>query len=297
MEDTIKKIVQQEFLVPAMTTKQILDKGLNNQVFYITTEKYPLILRMKKSMSELETYQKEKWCAGVAKNAGIPTPTILKVGIYDDYSFSFQEYIDGIDGNDAEDKAKIWYTLGQYAKVINSIPATNFTLDYKIYVQSLFAGNFFVTNNIFDAETSSRIQQRVEETCEFIFLPKLSHRNLNPSNTVLSTAGVLHVIDWENATGDYAPLSELGEIFTWNTGKENISQFLSGYGLTETAVKEMMRDIQTLVLLRFLGLINRKVTGNNDWKQDSFIQDTIERITQIHNYQDDILFVNNLQQS
>jgi len=294
MQEDIKKIVQQEFNVQVITIKEILDRGLNNQVFYITTEKYPLILRMRKSLPELETYQKEKWCADAAKKAGIPTPKILKVGIYSNYSFSFQEYVDGVDGNDAEDKAKIWYTLGQYAKVINSIPTTNLTLDYKIYVQRLFAEDFFVTNNIFSAEASSRIQQRVEETCEFIFLPKLSHRNLNLSNTVLSTTGVVHVIDWENATGDYAPLSELGEIYTWNTGKDNISQFLAGYELAEAEVGEMMRDIQTLVLLRFLGLINRKVTGGNEWKQDTFIQETIERITKIHNYQDDILFTKNL---
>jgi aminoglycoside phosphotransferase (APT) family kinase protein len=294
MEDTIKKIVQQEFSVPAITIKEILDRGLNNQVFYITTEKHHLILRMKKSLPELETYQKEKWCAEAAKNAGVPTPKILKVGIYGDYSFSFQEYVDGVDGNDAEDKAKIWYTLGQYAKTINSIPAKNLTLDYKIYIPSLFAEDFFVTNNIFDAKTSSKIQQRVEESCEFIFPPKLSHRNLNPSNTVLSTEGVVHIIDWENATGDYTPLSELGEIYTWNTGKDNISQFLAGYELAGTEVSEMMRDIQTLVLLRLLGLIQRKVTENNAWKQDAFIQDTIERITRIHNYQDDILFTKNL---
>ena len=56
----------------------------------------------------------------------------------------------------------------------------------------------------------------------------------------------------------------------------------------------MMRDIQTLVLLRLVGVINKKVTKNNDWKQDSFIQDTVNMIVGIQNYKDDILFTKNL---
>ncbi len=294
MEETIKKIVNQEFNVEVISIREITGRGLNNLVFNIATEKDPLILRMKKSLPELETYRKEKWCADVAKEAGIPTPKILKVGIYDDYSFSFQEYIDGIDGNYAKDKTKIWYTLGQYAKIINSIPAKDLTLDYKSYIQELFNGDFFVTNGIFSTEMSSRIKERLEEATEWKFTPNLCHRNLNPSNVVLSTEGIVHLIDWENAAGDLSPLSELGEIYTWNTGRENISQFLAGYGLTEIEVGEMMRDIQTLVLLRLVGVINRKVTKNNDWKQDSFIQDTVNMIAGIQNYKYDILFTKNL---
>lgn len=294
MEETIKKIVNQEFNVEVISIREIIGRGLNNLVFYIATEKDPLILRMKKSLPELETYRKEKWCADVAKDSGIPTPKILKVGIYDDYSYSFQEYVDGIDGNDAEDKTRIWYTLGQYAKIINSIPAKDLTLDYKSYIQGLFNADFFVSNGIFSQEISLRIKERLEETTEWKFSSKLCHRNLNPSNVVLSTEGIVHLIDWENAAGDCTLLSELGEIYTWNTGKENISQFLAGYGLTEIEVGEMMRDVQTLILLRLVGVIKRKVTKINDWKQDSFIQDTINMITGIQNYQDDILFTKNL---
>jgi hypothetical protein len=56
----------------------------------------------------------------------------------------------------------------------------------------------------------------------------------------------------------------------------------------------MMRDIQTLVLLRLVGMINKKVTGDNDWKQDVFIQNTAKMIAEIQDYQVDILFTKNL---
>jgi len=294
MEEVIKKIVKQEFDVEVATIKEIIDRGLNNLVFYITTGKDSLILRMKKSQSELATYQKEKWCAEVAKKAGVPTPEILKVGVYGEYSFSIQEYIDGVDGNDSEDKARIWNTLGQYAKTINSIPVNDLTFDYSTLHEQLFAEDFFVTKDIFSLEDSSKIKERLGETTKWKFSPKLCHKNLNPSNVVLNKEGVVYLIDWENAAGDHTPLSELGEIYTWNTGKENILQFLAGYGLKETEVKVMMRDIQTLVLLRLVGMIHRKVTGNKDWRQDVFIQNTATMISEIQNYQDNILFTKNL---
>ena len=60
MEETIKKIVNQEFNVEVISIREIIGRGLNNLVFYIATEKDPLILRMKKSLPELETYRKEK---------------------------------------------------------------------------------------------------------------------------------------------------------------------------------------------------------------------------------------------
>ena len=294
MEEIVRKIVEQEFNTPTILIEEIVGKGKNNLVFKIVTEENTYILRLKHSQKELQTYQKEKWCSELAEKAGIPTPKILKVGMYGEYSFSFQEYIDGVDGNDAEDKTKIWYTLGQYAKIINSIPAEDLTLDYKLFIQELFEGDFFVAKSIFSQEVSSRIKERLGETTGWKFSPKLCHRNLNPSNVVLSTEGIIHLIDWENATGNCAPLSELGEIYTWNTGKENISQFLVGYGLKEKEVIGMMRDIQTLILLRLLEVIKRKVVKSDEWKVDTYIQETTKMITEIQNLQADIIFTKNL---
>ncbi|MFZ2253360.1 MAG: aminoglycoside phosphotransferase family protein [Minisyncoccia bacterium] len=294
MQEMVKNIVERELNTQAISVEEIVGKGKNNLVFKIVTNENTCILRLKHSQKELQTYQKEKWCSELAKKAGIPTPKILKVGMCGEYSFSFQEYIDGVDGNDAEDKTKIWYTLGQYAKIINSIPAEDLTLDYKLFIQELFDGNFFVTKGIFSQVVSSRIKERLEETIGWKFSPKLCHRNLNPSNVVLSTEGIIHLIDWENATGSCAPLSELGEIYTWNTGKENISQFVAGYGLREKEVMGMMRDIQTLVLLRLLEVIRRKVLKSDEWKVDTYIQETSKMITEIQNYQEDVLFTKNL---
>jgi thiamine kinase-like enzyme len=184
--------------------------------------------------------------------------------------------------------------LGQYAKIFNAIPAPEYALNHASFIKELFAENFFTERNIFSQELSLKIQNRLEESTKWEFLPKLCHGNLSPNNVVLDGDGVVHLIDWETATGNQTPQSELAEIYTWNTGKENISHFLDGYGLTEMKVKDMMRDIQTLVLLRLVNVIRRKIDKGGDWEQDTYIQETAKRLAEIQDYEEDILFTKNL---
>ena len=170
MHEIVKKIVEQEFNTQATSAEEIVGKGKNNLVFKIATEKGIYILRLRNSQKELETYRKEKWCAEVAKNAGIPTPEILSVGVCGEYVFSIQEYVEGIQGMDAKESvSEIWNTLGQYAKIFNQIPAPDLTFNYVAFLQVLFAEDFFTSRNIFSQEVSSKIQNRLEETTEWKF--------------------------------------------------------------------------------------------------------------------------------
>lgn len=295
MEEVVKKVVEQTFNAPPVLIEEIIGKGKNNLVFKVVVNDSPLILRMSNREGTLELYKKEKWCAQVVKNGGISTPQILEVGILDEYAFSFQEFVPGIQGNDAmEELGNTWFTLGQYANVINKISALNLQLDYKKFVQSLFMNDYFVTRNVFSKELSRKIENRLEETYDWNFSPMLCHGNLSPGNTIIDSTGTVHIIDWETATGSRTPYSELAEIYTWNTGKENIGHFLKGYGLREDEVKGMMRDIQTLILLRLVHVIVRKMPKNNDWKQDDKTLATVTNLENMKDFQQDILFTKNL---
>ncbi|MDQ3089797.1 MAG: hypothetical protein M3Q24_01415 [bacterium] len=56
----------------------------------------------------------------------------------------------------------------------------------------------------------------------------------------------------------------------------------------------MMRDIQTLVLLRLVNVIRRKIDKGGDWEKDTFVKDTQERLASINDYHAEILFTKNL---
>lgn len=295
MKEVIQRIIEQEYGIQLFAFEEIVGKGKNNAVYKIIVDDCSYILRLQKSLKQLEIYEKEKWCSEAVRNVGIPTPEIHKVGICEGYTFSIQDFIKGEQSTESKNNiAKIWYTLGQYAKIINSISAPKFAFSYTTFVQGLFKDNFFSSRNIFSQELSLKIQDRLNETTKWEFLPKLCHGNLHPSNVVLSADQIVHLIDWETATGNRTPQSELAEIYTWNTGKENISQFLDGYGLKEKDMKDMIRDVQTLVLLRLLSVIKRKISTSSNWEQDIYIRETAKRLVEIQDYQDDILFTKNL---
>jgi len=69
---------------------------------------------------------------------------------------------------------------------------------------------------------------------------------------------------------------------------------LRGYSLEEDEVKDMMRDIQTLVLLRLVQVIIRKMPQSGDWKQDKYTLETSQMLAGIDDYKQDILFTKNL---
>lgn len=295
INEVVRQIVEKVFEVSPSSIEEIKGKGKNNLVFKVVVDDSPVILRLNNRVETLKLYQKEKWCSDECIKAGIVTPKIIEVGIVEGYAFSFQEFADGVGGNDFANKLdSVWFNLGKSANHINKIPAENLKVDYEKVIEDLFEDNFFVKRGIFSEKLSLKIQERLKETIEWKFLPMLCHGNIHPTNAIIGKDGVTHIIDWETATGNRTPQSELAEIYTWNNGKENIKHFLQGYGLKDQELKDMMRDIQTLVLLRLVQVIVRKVGKNKEWKQDKYVRETSEMLEDIHDYEKDILFTKNL---
>lgn len=293
MEETVKKITKSVLNTLPHKVESIHGRGKNNQIFKVFVDNTILILRLHNSEEQLELYKKEEWCAETAAKAGVLTPRITNVGFSNGYSYSFQEYIDGTYGKEADQK-KVWFALGQYAKSFHKIPAKTIALNYKQKLQELFADNLFTSNKIFSTELSEQIQIRLQETLLWDFEPLLCHGNLHPSNVIADKNDQVWLLDWETATGNRVPYADLAEIYTWNNRKENIAEFCRAYGLSADEMDFMMRDIQTLVLLRLVDVIKTKIDKDNDWKQSTYIQETTKKLEEIPNYQEDVLFTKNL---
>lgn len=292
---TVGIIIQKIFDSPPSIIEEIKDKGKHNIVIKAQVNNNWYILRLQKNKQELESYKKEKWSSDEARKLGVPTPKILEIGVRGRYAFSLQEFIEGLQGTEIpHESKKIWFSLGQYAKTFNSIPAPDLEVVYKNIIRDLFSDDLYISKNIFSKKVSSQIQTRLEETLAWKFPPRLCHGNLHPSNIIFRPNEEVYLIDWGEATGNRTPFSELAEIYTWKNGKENISFFLEGYGLDKKEIKTMMRDIQTLVLLRLTSVIKRKIEKDNDWRQDESIQKISATLNNINDYQEDILFTRNL---
>jgi len=295
MEEIITKITESVFGSSYKNLEPVVGKGKNNQVFKIEVGGSLHILSLFNSEQQLDLYKKEKWCAEAARESGVKTPKISHVGFLNGWSYSFQEYVKGTHGTEAGEK-EVWFKLGQVAKSIHQIPANEITLNYNQKVDELFGDNYFVDKYILSTPLSEAVKNRLSETFSWEFSPMLCHGNLHPSNVILNGDGQLWLFDWETATGNATPQADLAEIYTWNNGKDNIAKFYEGYGLIDTDVQNIMRDIQTLVLLRLVEVIQRMVMrdGGVVDPDNQYIRDTARRLGEITDYQADILFTKNL---
>lgn len=294
-EKIVESVVRSVFSVSPDSVTPILDKGRNNSVFKIVINNENKILRLQNSAEQLSLYEKEKWCAEAASETGVLTPKILEVGFHNGWSYSFQEYVESISSESA-DIEKIWKTLGEYAEKIHQIDAIQIQIDYKKDLdnyEKLFSAH---VDTIFPSDLCSKINKRLREAEKWDFAPKLCHGNLHPSNVVTDVSGQVWLIDWETATGNYAPYADLAEIFTWNNGKQNIDLFRQGYGFSDSDLISMMRDIQTLVLFRLLQVIQRKVnrSSSDEWRQDKFVTEMILLFSLIEDFDQDVLFTKNM---
>lgn len=295
MNGLIANITESVFGSRYTNLEPIVGQGKNNRVFKVEVNDTTHILRLSNSPKQLIRYEKERWCAKTVIERGIKTPKITHVGSVADWSYSFQEYVCGIQGTQA-DEEEVWRKLGQVAKAFHQIPASEIGLRYTDKIEGLFEGDFFVKKGILSSELSRKIKARLSETFSWEFAPMLCHGNLHPSNVILDNDGQLWLVDWETASGNNVPQADLAEIYTWNNGKENIATFCEGYGLSGNDVHKMMRGIQTLVLLRLVEVIHGMINGNGGLvdPKNQFIKNTSEKLARIQDYQADILFTKNI---
>jgi aminoglycoside phosphotransferase (APT) family kinase protein len=295
IEERIDDICEKVFDIFPDQVEPIVGKGRNNLIFKISVMDELYILRINNSSGQLEKYNKELWCSGLLQDSKVKIPKIIKVGILDGWAYSFQEFVEGVSGKDAEKyNNKIWFTLGKYAKTFNQIPADEIALDYKSKIEGLFEEGFFVSQGMFSPEISNQIEKRLRETYSWEFSPTLAHGNLSGNNVVVDSSENIWLIDWETATGNISPIADLAEIYTWNTGKENIDTFCKGYELSPSEHKLQMRNIQTLILLRMVEVIRKMFANNSIWESNDYIVSTIRKFNELKEFDADVLFTKNL---
>jgi aminoglycoside phosphotransferase (APT) family kinase protein len=295
MKEALAQITESAFGSSYTNAVPIVGKGKSNQVFKVEIDNRSFIFRLSKGKEQLDLYKKEKLCAEKAQESGVKTPSITHIGCVEEWTYSIQEFIEGTLGTEANEK-EVWFKLGQVAKQVHQIPANEIAINYRQKLHDLFSEDHFLEHDVITEETQKAIVNRLQETINWEFSPKLCHGNFWPNNVILAKEGSVWLIDWGTATGNWAPVADLADIYTWKTGKNNIATFCDGYGLSNTEVQTMMRDIQTLVLLRLLGIMRNWIVGDGgtNGRSSKHIEEVASRLRSIDSYDEDILFTRNL---
>lgn len=301
--NTISKIISDEFKEIPLKVLPVIEKGFVNLVFQVETESNKFIFRTN-DFNSLDEYEKEKWAAARAIGKQIPTPQILKIGVYNNQAYSIQKYVEGIEGrNFSADKKFIWKKLGEYARQIHDIKIGGFGLklrdmtqgnsqtlwlkylDYN--VESLNENDELLKLGVLTIAQSLTVKRIFENLKSRNFQFGLNHGDLSLKNTIVDDNGRIHLIDWGSAEASIVPHHDLIQLMKVqmeenDPDETDFAAFLEGCGICEDKYEEMLPDLKSLLLLRAFD----KLRWALDWKiaelknYVSLAKTTVERYLQ-----------------
>ena len=249
--------------------------GLTNYVFEATHNNKAYIVRIARDPAKLSDFIKEQWAVEHVRKKGVPVAEILEVGNeVISLPYMLQRKLKGQEAVDHPDRLNILRNLGEYAKLINSIPTSNYGNVFDWSHNRLSkneAWKEYLSNELRCGERIATLEKyHMLETKDFRKLnkiltqlekldtpPSLNHGDIRLKNAIVNEKGkILAIIDWEHCTSNMAPYWDLS-IALHDLSIDGKQQFLEGYGITPKDFMEMSSYIKVFNILNYAGTIER----------------------------------------
>ncbi len=250
--------------------KPIIGKGEVNQIFIAEGKTKKIILRINTKSNRYKEFKKEEWCIKKAKIKGVAVPKILKIGKYKNSSYMIYEFIEGKNDKEIKNRKHVWFTLGNYAKRINSIKVRGygpaFSSDKRKFLESW---DKYIDYNIASLNKKDKLKRsNVYGDKQLPIIKKyfadlknkkhkigLAHNDLSLRNVVVDKTNKVFLIDWGCAEANIVPHSEFVEILGWghmghnDPTNEEINYFLKGYGISQKRFVRLKKEISKFLLV------------------------------------------------
>ena len=266
MENIIQEIFRNELEEELQSIQPIEGLGAVNLVFDIQCKSGNYIIRCNPEEAKKIEFQKEKWCIEKAIKLGIPSPEILKIGIHKEMNFMIQNKIQGINGSlcSAEEKIKIWETLGKYSSIFNQIPRfeikevednifhKNWQAKLLYNIKELNEHDSLLRNNVLTQTEQTEIKKALSSLKDKLYKVGLIHGDLCPRNVIWSN-GEVYLLDWGTAGINIVPHTEIGIVLMEKEASEiEFQSYLKGLGLSNLDYKKIEKELSILNLLHRL---------------------------------------------
>jgi hygromycin-B 4-O-kinase len=244
--------------------------GETNFVFEIHTRDGKFIARIAASQGKINDFIKEQWATQKALEKKIPVPEILEVGNeIIPLPYMLQKKMDGIAAMNHPKRLEIVQELGQYAKVIHSIPTSGFgtTFDWskntlskqetwKAYLENELQVSerlkFLQNQNLLGKKKIDKLILLFEKIKKWKAAPSLNHCDLRLKNVIADDAGKIQaIIDWENCSSNIAPYWDLS-IALHDLSIDGKQKFLEGYGLDFIEFNNMAYALTAFNLINYI---------------------------------------------
>ena len=270
----VKQIMKHHF--GSMPTKiHFMPAGHTNYVFEATHKNAEYIVRIAANRGKLSDFIKEQWAVEHARKEGVPVAEILEVGNeVTPLPYMLQRKLKGQEAVDHPDRLNILSELGEYARIINSIPTSSYgnvfdwsrnrlsknetwkeylenEFNYKARVELLNKHKMLEPG---DLRKLNSILSKIEK----LDAPStLNHGDIRLKNAIVSDKGkILAIIDWEHCTSNMAPYWDLS-IALHDLSIDGKQQFLEGYGINPKDFIEMSPYIKALNILHYSDAVDR----------------------------------------
>lgn len=269
------KIVEKHFGTPP---RRIVYKrsGRTNFVFVTNHVEGQFVVRISPDPARMEMFRKELWATQKVREAGVPSPEILAVG--DDVGsepYMITRRVTGTEATHHPQRERIIHEMGHYARIINSIPTTNFGANFdwtsngqQHHTWADYINNeweverrlhLLTTNDILSQHEAKKLQRIIDDTRTLRIEPHLNHGDLRLKNVIVDDEGeIAALIDWEDCLSTIAPQWDLS-ISLHDLSIDEKHLFIAGYELSNERMAEMSPLIKAFNIINYSTAVERAV--------------------------------------
>ena len=250
-----------------------LGGGLTNFVFGARCGRDEFVLRLSGNPGKLKEFLKEQWAMARAREAGIPVPEVLEVGINPiPFPYMVARKVAGTEATHHPERFRVLRQMGRFARQLHEVKTSGFghTFDWSEnqlsrkeswaeYLQREFRGPerlaILDRHGMLTKPALKALRATFEEIARWDPQPVLNHGDLRLKNVVVDAEGeVAAVLDWEFCTSNAAPYWDLS-LALHDLSVDAKEELLAGYGMTGREVMEAAPALRVFNVLNYARVV------------------------------------------
>jgi aminoglycoside phosphotransferase (APT) family kinase protein len=243
--------------------------GLTNFVFAAKHADGDFIVRLNPQPTKLKEFLKEQWAMARAREAGVPVPEVLEVGVEAvPIPYMISRKVNGTEATHHPDRFRILEEMGHLDALLHTIPTIGFghTFDWSNnqlskndtwgeYLNSELNVDGRVkvleSNKMLSPAQIRGLKKIIADMKTWKVQPKLNHGDLRLKNTMADEKGnITGIIDWEFCTSNVAPYWDTS-LALHDLSVDAKQAFLAGYGLSPAKIADMAPNLKAFNLLNY----------------------------------------------
>ena len=250
--------------------------GRTNYVFAVNHIEGQFMVRISPDLNRIEAFKKELWATQKVREAGVPSPEVLAVDQdADSEPYMISRRVTGSEATHHPQRRRIIHEMGNYARIINSIPTKGFggqfdwtnngnkNRTWAEYLENEWKFErclqLFIRHKILSNRAVTKLRHTINETRKLHIKPFLNHGDLRLKNVMVDDDGeIAAIIDWEDCVSTIAPQWELS-ISLHDLSIDEKHLFIDGYGLDSEEIGQMAALIRAFNIINYSNAIERAV--------------------------------------